>query len=182
MRVKTIVLGDRAVGKTCFISHIRNDTKNNVYVPTVGVDFTAFHQKFHNVELQIWDTSGSSRFKVVVDSFIIGTQLCIFMYKDERSFGKLMNLIADCKKDEVEKRFCIISTGDHDLADELCSQYGYWHFRINIYNKRECLDVWNTIAKYCRMEQTRVKWIKTDDKPVELKRERDEGYCWWSFC
>lgn len=182
MRVKTIVLGDRAVGKTCFINHLRNEAKTNMYVPTIGVDYTPYQQSFHNIHLQIWDTSGSPRFKVIVDSFICGSQLCIFLYKDERSFHRLMDLILDCKKDVVEKRFCIISTAEHDLADDLCAQYGYWHFKANIYDKRECLDIWNTIAKYCREEQTRVKWIKTDDKPVEIKREREEGYCWWSFC
>lgn len=182
MKVKTIVLGDRAVGKTLFINHIRNESQSTMYIPTIGVDYTAFKQSFHNIELQIWDTSGSSRFKVIVDSFISGSHLCIFLYKDERSFNKLMDLMADCKRDDIEKRFCIISTAAHDLAETLCSQYGYWHFPVNIFDKRECLDIWNTIARYCRMEQTRVKWIETEEKPVEIRRERDAGYCWWSFC
>ena len=95
------MLGASGVGKTRFLNYLRNSTIVS-HCPTVGVDFIVYRSK-HAVALQIWDTSGSDRFKSVVNNFLKGVDLCIFVYNDKKSFEHMMNIIANVKKQRVWK-------------------------------------------------------------------------------
>ena len=53
MIIKTIVLGDKAVGKTHLLNHLRNVNIAH-YMPTIGVDY--FEYNMSGKKLQIWDT------------------------------------------------------------------------------------------------------------------------------
>ena len=43
MKIKCILLGDKAVGKTCFLNNLR-DKNLNCYIPTIGVDYHGYNQ------------------------------------------------------------------------------------------------------------------------------------------
>ena len=66
-RHKIIFVGDAGVGKTTIISRIMDNPYNEVYEPSIGVDFMSKNIKYkdQNVKLQIWDTASKKNIKVL---------------------------------------------------------------------------------------------------------------------
>ena len=183
MNVKAIVIGSPCVGKTMFLNCIRNyRMKNGDYIPTIGVDFHIYRCLAPPVNIQIWDTSGSDRFKMVVESFLKGIDLCIFVYKDKRSFNSMMDLVADVQEKKRGKRFCVLSTGDSpDLGRQLATQYGYLFFQVDVRNEPECINTLNKIALFSHNEQQRTNFL--EEKTLEIESEIIERFhCWFPFC
>lgn len=181
MNIKTIILGASGVGKTRLLNHLRK-TSVQTYCPTVGVDFTVYRGP-KEVALQIWDTSGSKRFKSVVETFLRGIDLCIFVYKDIESFETMMTIISDVKRDGHGKRFCIIALDAVELGKSVADKYGFFFFHVNVEIKESCIYALDNICCLCYEEQMRTNFLKlkmTNNFSVE--RRRESGYCWWSFC
>lgn len=178
MNIKTIILGESGVGKTRFLNYIRNE-KMISYCPTIGVDFVVYKSKC-NVNLQIWDTSGSERFRAVVNNFLIGIDLCIFVYNSKSSFEYIMNKIADVKNNEYGKRFCIVAFKYPLLGQKFASKYGFFFFHVNIQEKEECITVLEDLSRLCLHEQKHCNFLKVN--AAKGKRSRETAYCWLSFC
>lgn len=79
---KVLVIGDSGVGKSCLVTRF---TKNS-FAPdsfnTIGVDFRL--QKIaidgREVILQIWDSAGYERFRIMTSSFYKGAHGVIMVY------------------------------------------------------------------------------------------------------
>ena len=65
-RYKIIFLGDIGVGKTAIINRIFDKPFEDVYDPSIAVDFMTKTIKFQgqNIKVQLWDTSGKKYLKV----------------------------------------------------------------------------------------------------------------------
>ena len=80
---KILLLGDSAVGKTCFLKRYTDGTFQDVYLSTIGYDF-----KFKNVKLksgkevriQLYDTAGQERFRTIAKAYYKGAHGIILMY------------------------------------------------------------------------------------------------------
>lgn len=72
---KILVLGDSAVGKTSLINQFVNNNFTIKYKATIGVDLSTKIISIDNsiIQLQIWDPSGSERFRSINESFFRGT-------------------------------------------------------------------------------------------------------------
>ena len=175
MKVRAVVLGDRCVGKTQFLNHLRN-LKTEHYCPTVGVDFAC--HRVDGVSLQLWDSSGSSRFRHVVDTFARTADLCIFMYRTKRHFETMMDLIADAQRKEHGKRYCIIGLDNFALGHAVAEKYGFVFYTVNVYDRADCMAVLSAIVEFCKLEHARSGFLGV--KPAKPP-EREEGYC-WRFC
>lgn len=79
---KVILMGDYAVGKTCIIRRYVSNTFIEDYKASIGVDITSQELKFDNadVQLQIWDMSGQTDFKLVRSQFMSGTDLGLIVF------------------------------------------------------------------------------------------------------
>ncbi|MHA2406663.1 MAG: Rab family GTPase [Candidatus Hermodarchaeia archaeon] len=79
---KIILMGDYAVGKTCIIRRYVSDTFIEDYKASIGVDITSQELTFekNQVQLQIWDMSGQTDFKLVRSQFMSGTDIGIIVF------------------------------------------------------------------------------------------------------
>ncbi|CAL8280706.1 unnamed protein product [Arctogadus glacialis] len=79
---KVIVVGDVAVGKTCFISRFCKEAFEKNYKATIGVDFEMERFEVLGVpfSLQIWDTAGQERFKCIASTYYRGAQAIIVVF------------------------------------------------------------------------------------------------------
>ncbi|KAL7714274.1 Sphingomyelin phosphodiesterase [Entamoeba marina] len=79
--IKIIVLGDSYVGKTSLINQFVNRKYSSGYKSTVGVDLSTKSISIGDnlVSLQIWDPSGTERFRSMSESFFRGTDGCILV-------------------------------------------------------------------------------------------------------
>lgn len=81
-RHKIIFVGDAGVGKTTIISRIMDNPFNDVYEPSIGVDFMSKNIKFRgqNVKLQMWDTAGQEKYKGLIPSYVRNSSIVFLVY------------------------------------------------------------------------------------------------------
>lgn len=82
MSFKIIIIGDSCVGKTSLARKYVNNTFYESYKSTIGIDFLSKTIKINskNLNLQIWDTAGSERFRAMSPSFYRGADGCVIVF------------------------------------------------------------------------------------------------------
>ena len=81
-RHKIIFVGDAGVGKTTIIARITESPFNEVYEPSIGVDFMSKSIKYRgqNIKLQIWDTAGQEKYKGLIPSYVRNSSIVFVVY------------------------------------------------------------------------------------------------------
>ena len=96
-RHKIIFVGDANVGKTTIISRIMDNPFNEVYEPSIGVDFMSKNIKFRgqNIKLQMWDTAGQEKYKGLIPSYVRNSSIVFIVYdvSVKTSFDNIPNWI-----------------------------------------------------------------------------------------
>ena len=108
--VKTIVVGDSGVGKTCLLLRFIRDVFDESSQPTLGVEFMTktVQTKNHKIELQLWDTAGQELFRSVTRGYYrnaVGAFL-VFDLTQRSSFENIsrwLQDITDVAKNDVIK-------------------------------------------------------------------------------
>ncbi|KAL7717642.1 Sphingomyelin phosphodiesterase [Entamoeba marina] len=79
---KILVIGDSGVGKTALIKRYCQNTFDNHYESTVGVDFMPKILNYNNktIKLQLWDTAGQEKFMNITAAYYRNTQGIIIVY------------------------------------------------------------------------------------------------------
>ena len=91
--IKIIIIGESGVGKTAILDRYVNDSFNDNYKSTIGVDFLTkqiiINQQL--ITMQIWDTSGQERFNSLSNAFYRGADACILVYDitNNNTFNKI---------------------------------------------------------------------------------------------
>lgn len=80
--IKLIVLGDMAVGKSCFLLRFAENNFQEGYIMTVGFDYKNQYIEIDGkkVKVQVWDTTGQERFMSITKNMFLRTQGIILMY------------------------------------------------------------------------------------------------------
>lgn len=92
-RFKILLLGDAAVGKTSLMVRYVDNTFDQEYISTLGVDFMVkwiFTEKMR-IKLGIWDVAGQSKFKTFRHKYFKGTNFIIFIF-DITNANSFVNL------------------------------------------------------------------------------------------
>ena len=96
-RHKIIFVGDAGVGKTTIISRVMDNPFNEVYEPSIGVDFMSKIIKYRgqNIKLQIWDTAGQEKYKGLIPSYVRNSSIVFLIYdiSVKTSFDNIPNWI-----------------------------------------------------------------------------------------
>ena len=101
-RFKIILIGNSPVWKSSLILRFSDDTFNEIFYQTIGVDFSSktFDLDCNNVKLQIWDTSGDERFKNMSYSYYKNVNGIIMVYDitNKQSFKDIDNWFPEVEK------------------------------------------------------------------------------------
>ncbi len=96
---KLILIGDSSVGKTNLLERYCDNTFNNYFYSTIGVDFKIKMINYKNLtlKLQIWDTAGQERFRTLTVAFYRGSHGIIIVYDitDKSSFDNIKKWLKD---------------------------------------------------------------------------------------
>ena len=99
---KCILIGDSGVGKSCLMMRFSDDTFNQEFVSTIGVDFTnrTMDLDGERVKCQLWDTAGQERFRTLTTSYYRDAQGVAIVYdvSDRRSFDNVQAWKADVER------------------------------------------------------------------------------------
>ena len=80
--IKLIIVGDPAVGKSCFVQQFLDQSIRETYDITIGVEFGVkrLSVKDKKVKVHIWDTAGQENFKSITRSYYRGSIGAFIMY------------------------------------------------------------------------------------------------------
>ena len=79
---KVIIIGEANVGKSSLLRKYCENTFNDNYVSTIGIDFRCKKIHIGNkiANMQIWDTAGQERYRNLTKAYYRYTKGCIIMY------------------------------------------------------------------------------------------------------
>eukprot|EP00051_Salpingoeca_urceolata_P001172 m.39081 g.39081 ORF g.39081 m.39081 type:complete len:230 (-) comp11233_c0_seq1:256-945(-) len=96
--VKTLIVGNGAVGKSSMIQRYCKGIYTHDYKKTIGVDFLEKKIKLEGYELRlmIWDTAGQEEFDSMTKAYYRGAEACVvaFSMTDRDSFDAVESWIA----------------------------------------------------------------------------------------
>ena len=102
IRLKILILGDSAIGKTSLLLKYVDGYFPKIYISTLGVEFKSKTINLNGIDikLQIWDTAGQERFHCITKNFMKGSDGIIFAYDitNRSTFGNLKNWISEAQE------------------------------------------------------------------------------------
>ncbi|XP_064458799.1 EF-hand calcium-binding domain-containing protein 4B-like isoform X2 [Ornithodoros turicata] len=124
---KVIMVGDSAVGKTCFVNRFCKDTFFNVFRATIGVDFQVKSVSVDGrpVALQMWDTAGQERFRSITKQYYRKADGVIIMYDvcSEHSFCSVRSWASVLDSEGMNSNVAVMLLGNKvDLISSSCQR------------------------------------------------------------
>ena len=118
-RHKIIFVGDAGVGKTTIIGRIMDNPFNEVYEPSIGVDFMSktITYKGQSTKLQMWDTAGQEKYKGLIPSYVRNSSIVFVVYdiSVKSSFDNIPKWINFIKT--IENTTLVLCGNKLDLTD-----------------------------------------------------------------
>lgn len=92
--IKVVMVGDQAVGKTQLLSRLARDEFDSFHQRTMGVEFATKTISFQNkiIKLQVWDTSGESRFLPIITSYFRGADIMLLVIAGTDKVDKIRQI------------------------------------------------------------------------------------------
>jgi small GTP-binding protein len=80
--IKVVVIGNASVGKSSIMIRFADNSFNEFYVNTIGVDFRfkTIEARSRKVKLQIWDTAGQEKFRAISNTYYRGSDAILMVY------------------------------------------------------------------------------------------------------
>jgi len=86
-KVKLVLLGNSAAGKTCMVQRMIYSTFNINASPTIGAAYTIFTVE-SNIKIEMWDTAGQERFHSLLPMYARGAEIIIVVIDIEKNIDE----------------------------------------------------------------------------------------------
>jgi Ras-related protein Rab-8A len=121
-RLKLLLIGDSSVGKSSLLLRFAEDSFNQSFISTIGVDFKtrSIELDGEQVKLSIWDTAGQERFRTITAAYYRGANGIILVYDitSEVSFNNIRSWINNIEE-HASDSVCKILVGNKcDMEDK----------------------------------------------------------------
>ena len=122
IKLKLIVVGNQGTGKSCILNRFVNETFEENYQATIGLDFQSKNITIHDqdVRLIIYDTAGQEKFRSLIPMYIRESQIILLVYDiaDKESFDSMPKWIHEVKE-VLNKEVVFVLIGNKvDLEDQ----------------------------------------------------------------
>ena len=118
-KVKLMIIGDSSVGKSSLLKKYCKNEFSNSYITTVGIDFQVKILTINNIKIkiQIWDTAGEERYRVVAKNYFNTSDGFIIMYDitNRESFDSVSNWVEQIKESTPNYKKSVIFGNKSDL-------------------------------------------------------------------
>ena len=102
--INIMTLGISSVGKTSFIFRFTENTFQNLFISTIGIDFKVKIIEIENIKYKLifYDTAGQEKFKSVAPNLIKKAHGIIIMYDitNKSSFNSIPDIIKNIKEEK----------------------------------------------------------------------------------
>lgn len=156
--LKFLIIGESSVGKSNLLIRYINDTFEDSFITTVGVDFKTKFLEIDNkhVKLQIWDTAGQEKFRAITNSYYRGAHgiLLLFDLGNRSTFEQIASWVESIKDKADADTFIYLVGNKCDLerevskeeAEDLALQYGMKYYEASAKENINVDKVFNDLA------------------------------------
>lgn len=140
--LKILIIGESFVGKSCLLLRFTDETFENIFMPTVGVDYKTkiIDIDGSRVKLQIWDTAGQKKFRAITKAYYRGANgiLLVFDISRRETFSQTRDWIDSIK--EADQSIDIILVGNkcdlerdvtREEAEDFAKQFDIRYFETS---------------------------------------------------
>ena len=138
LSIKVLLLGDRAVGKSSFLSQLVDSKFSAHEQPTLGVEFKnkilkmKIYNKGYTLKCQVWDTSGLKRLEHITKKYYNDCAIIFIFYDitNKQSFSSISDYISYIKSIYQNIRVIIIGTKNdlnnfRTVGENIATKFAY---------------------------------------------------------
>ena len=122
MKLKLIVVGNQGTGKSCILNRFVNETFEENYQATIGLDFQSKNVTIHDqdVRLILYDTAGQEKFRSLIPMYIREAQIILLIYDitDKESFDSMPKWIQEVLQVKNSEAVFVLIGNKIDLEDK----------------------------------------------------------------
>ena len=122
IKLKLIVVGNQGTGKSCILNRFVNETFEENYQATIGLDFQSKNVTIHDqdVRLILYDTAGQEKFRSLIPMYIREAQIILLIYDitDRESFDSMPKWIQEVLDVKNSEAVFILIGNKIDLESE----------------------------------------------------------------
>ena len=137
-KIKVMLIGDSSVGKTSLLKKYTKNEFSHSYITTIGIDFQIKYLNISNkkIKLQIWDTAGEERYRIVAKNYFNSTDGFIIVYDitKRESFDNINNWIEQIRDNAPNYSKSVLFGNKNDLQDKREVDYEEGEELANKYN------------------------------------------------
>ena len=120
--INIMTLGISSVGKTSFIFRFTENTFQNLFISTIGIDYKVKIIEIENIKYKLifYDTAGQKKFKSVAPNLIKKAHGIIIMYDitNKSSFNSIPDIIKNIKEEKGDDFPMILIGNKIDLEQD----------------------------------------------------------------
>ena len=122
MKLKLIVVGNQGTGKSCILNRFVNETFDENYQATIGLDFQSKNVSIHDqdVRLILYDTAGQEKFRSLIPMYIREAQIILLIYdiSNRESFDSMPKWIQEVLDVKNTEAVFVLIGNKIDLENE----------------------------------------------------------------
>ena len=137
IRLKIVLLGDMAVGKTSYMLQLVNNKFFNYMDSTIGAAFSTKIMEIDNkqVKIEFWDTAGQERYRSLISMYYNNADAALIFYDINRI-------------DTLDKWNIGIAAGSSSREEKLRGNLDGWIDEVRVYNRALSADEVRALYAY----------------------------------
>ena len=189
---KVLILGDPSVGKSCFLIRYTEDTFQDVYLSTIGMDCKYKKVDLENgesIRLQLWDTAGQDRFRSITRNLYKGAAGIMLIYDvtNRKTFESIKNWVESIRA-EVSNKVVIVLVGNKidkkeqidvktEEGDVLAEEFNLPFFECSALTGENINEAFAELDKRLSEIKDKDKDINKGEKLKQIKVDKNRKSC-----